>query len=309
MEFKHLPVLLNETIEMLNINPNGIYVDGTLGGAGHSFEICRRLQNGKLIGIDQDKEALMAARERLKDFEEKVIFVNNNFSNIDKILEELSIDEVDGILLDIGVSSYQLDEAERGFSFQHDAPLDMRMNKDSNFSAMNIINEYPEEKLTKIIFEYGEERWAKKIAKRIVEERKNSAIDTTFKLVQIIKKVLPPQNLRKGHPAKKTFQAIRIETNNELNVLKDAIEKGVKTLKIGGRFCIITFHSLEDRIVKNYFSEYNNPCICPPKFPICVCNKEKVLDIITKKPIIATKQELEGNSRASSAKLRTAQKI
>lgn len=310
MEFSHVPVLLNETIGHLNIKENGIYVDCTLGGGGHSLEILKRLsKDGRLIGIDQDRDALKAAEERLKDYE-NFTPVHDNFHNIKNILEELKIDKVDGILADLGVSSYQLDEPSRGFSYMHDAPLDMRMNRDSNFSAFDVVNGYDEEKLYHVIRDYGEERFAKRIAKFIAERRQEKAINTTFELVEIIKAAVPARFRREGpHPAKRTFQAIRIEVNKELQILNGTIEDSVDKLKTGGRICIITFHSLEDRIVKNKYRQLQNPCTCPKDLPICVCGKKPKIKIITRKPIEASSEELEYNPRSRSAKLRVAEKI
>ncbi|AAK80090.1 16S rRNA (cytosine1402-N4)-methyltransferase [Clostridium acetobutylicum] len=310
MEFNHVPVLLEETIENLNIKEDGIYVDCTLGGAGHSSEILKRLSSkGRLIGIDQDKDALKAASERLKEYK-NLTFVHDNFSNIKNILEELKIDKVDGILADLGVSSYQLDEPERGFSYMNDAPLDMRMNRDSEFSAYDVINGYDEEKLYSIIKNYGEEKFAKRIAKFIVEKRSEEAINTTFELVDIIKAAIPAKFRRQGpHPAKRTFQAIRIEVNQELEILNKTIEDSVDKLKSEGRICIITFHSLEDRIVKNKYRELQDPCMCPKDIPMCVCGKKPKIKIITRKPIEASSYELEYNPRSRSAKLRVAEKI
>ena len=310
MEFKHTPVMLDEVIDGLKIKKDGIYVDCTLGGAGHSLEIVKRLDEGKLIGIDQDIDAINVAKEVLKEYENKVYIVNDNFKNAKKILGELDIKKVDGILLDLGVSSYQLDKGERGFSYNQDAILDMRMDKDSDITAWNVINEYSQKDLEKIIWEYGEERWAKRISEFIVAEREHTPIDTTLDLVSIIKKAIPKGARSTGHhPAKKTFQAIRIEVNDELNILKESINNLCSVLKPKGRICIITFHSLEDRIVKNTFKELNQDCICPPNIPICVCDKEKELDIITKKPIIPTKEELNLNPRSRSAKLRIGEKV
>ena len=310
MIFEHKPVLLEEAISLLNIDPNGIYVDGTLGGAGHSYEICKMLEKGKLVGIDQDSDAIEAAKQRLSQFREKVILVNDNFINIVNILKQNKIEKVDGILLDIGVSSYQLDEADRGFSYQNDAPLDMRMNKGAKLSAKEVINEYSENQLSKVIFEYGEERWAKRIAKFIINARQNKSIETTGELVEIIKNAIPAPARREGpHPAKRTFQAIRIEVNNELEVLKQVINNSMEVLNTRGRMCIITFHSLEDRIVKEAFLSLSNPCICPPRFPVCICNKKSIVKIVTKKPISANVEELEENPRARSAKLRAVEKI
>lgn len=313
MEFHHVSVLLNECIEQLNINPNGIYVDGTMGGAGHSLEIAKKLENGKLIAIDQDLHAHEAGKKRLSSVLDKVIFVHNNFGNIEEVLNELGIEEVDGILLDIGVSSYQLDEGDRGFSYQQDAPLDMRMDTSKDFSAYDVVNNYDKNELNDIIFKYGEERWAKRIAEFIVDcrnEKPNKCIETTGELVEVIKKAVPKGARKDGpHPAKRTFQAIRIEVNGELDVLKKAILGGSRKLAKKGRFCIITFHSLEDRIVKEMFRSEENPCTCPSQFPVCVCGGKKRGKIITRKPIIPTEEELEENSRSRSAKLRVLEKV
>lgn len=305
MEFHHVSVLLEECIRELQIKPDGIYVDGTMGGAGHSLEIVKRLEQGRLIAIDQDKNAQEAGRKRLADHLDKVTFVHDNFGNIKQILEELEIEKVDGILLDIGVSSHQLDEGERGFSYQQDAPLDMRMDTTKQFSAYDIINDYEEKEINDVIFQYGEERWAKRIAEFIVQERAKKPIETTGELVEVIKKAIPKGARKDGpHPAKRTFQALRIEVNGELDVLKEAIVGGCEKLQQEGRFCIITFHSLEDRIVKEAFRTAENPCICPPQFPICMCGKEVVGKVVTRKPIIPNEAELEENYRARSAKLR-----
>lgn len=309
MEFKHIPVLLEEVLEALNIKEDGIYVDCTLGGAGHSSEIVKRLSpKGRLIGIDQDMNAINAAKERLKEYE-NIAYVHNNFYNIDEILKEQGIDKVDGILMDLGVSSHQLDTAERGFSYMKDAPLDMRMNRDEIFSAYQVVNQYSEEELFRIIKEYGEERFAKRIAKAIVVERSNKPIETTFQLVEIIKKVIPMKLQKNGHPAKKTFQAIRIEVNKELQILNKALEDSVNSLNIGGRLAVITFHSLEDRIVKVKFKELENPCTCPKEFPVCICNKKPLVKLTTKKPIEPSEREIEMNSRSKSSKLRVLEKI
>lgn len=310
MEFKHVSVLLNECIEALNIKESGIYVDCTLGGAGHSSHILKHLsRDGLLIGIDQDKDALAAAKERLKEFE-NVQYVHSNFYNIDNVLNELDIDKVDGILMDLGVSSYQLDEASRGFSYMQDAPLDMRMNRDNDFSAYNIVNDYSEEDLYKIIKDYGEERFAKRIANFIVTRRAEKPIETTFELVDLIKAAIPAKMRREGpHPAKRTFQAIRIEVNSELKILNKTIEDGVNKLSNGGRMAIITFHSLEDRIVKLKFRELENPCTCPKEFPICICGKSPVVKNISKKGIAPTDKEIEENPRSRSAKLRVIEKL
>lgn len=310
MEFKHVSVLLNECIEALDIKENGIYVDCTLGGAGHSSHILKNLStDGMLIGIDQDNDALSAAKERLKNFG-NVKYVHNNFYNIDTILNELGIEKVDGILADLGVSSYQLDEASRGFSYMQDAPLDMRMNRDNDFSAYEIVNNYSEENLYKIIKDYGEERFAKRIANFIVNKRSEKPIETTLELVDVIKAAIPAKMRREGpHPAKRTFQAIRIEVNSELKILNKTIEDGVNRLKKGGRMAIITFHSLEDRIVKLKFRELENPCACPKEFPICICGKSPVVNVISKKGIAPTDEEIEVNPRSRSAKLRIIEKL
>ncbi|KYH35649.1 ribosomal RNA small subunit methyltransferase H [Clostridium tepidiprofundi DSM 19306] len=310
MEFKHTSVLLNETIEGLNINSKGIYVDCTLGGAGHSIEILKNLSDeGRLIGIDQDCDALNAAKKRLSDYR-NVTYVHDNFYNIETVLESLNITEVDGILMDLGVSSYQLDEPERGFSYMHDAPLDMRMNRDKDLTAYDIVNKYSQEELSRIIKTYGEERFHKRIANFIVEYRNTKEIKTTFDLVEIIKRAVPSKYRRNGpHPAKRTFQAIRIEVNKELEILNKAIEDSVNALKVGGRIAIITFHSLEDRIVKNKFKELVNPCTCPPDFPVCMCGKKPKLKLINRKPIVSSEKELIENPRCRSAKLRVAEKI
>ena len=311
MDFKHISVLLDECIESLNIKKNGIYIDGTMGGAGHSSHIASKLENsGKLICIDQDKNAIKVGKERLSKFN-NICFVHNNFSNIKEIADSLELDKtgVDGILLDLGVSSHQLDEKERGFSYMQDASLDMRMDIRNDFSAYTVVNNYSKEELTNIILQYGEERWAKRIAEFIVEERKNSPIKTTFELVSVIKKAVPKSARADGpHPAKRTFQAIRIEVNKELEILKDSITSMIELLNKNGRISIITFHSLEDRIVKNVFKELENPCICPREFPLCVCGKKSVGKVITKKPILPSNEELNYNHRARSAKLRIFEK-
>lgn len=302
MEFKHIPVLLNETIEELNIKPDGIYVDGTLGGAGHSYEIAKRLSSkGKLVGIDRDEDALIAAKKRLSEFK-NCEFVHGNHDDIKQILKNLNIDKVDGILLDLGVSSYQIDEKERGFSYLGDNVLDMRMDKSQKLTAKDVVNKYDEKQLEKIIFEYGEERFAKKIATEICEARKVKEITTTKDLVEIIEKARP--YLKDGHPAKKTFQAIRIEVNNELKPLYNTIRDSIDCLKIGGRLCVITFHSLEDRAVKSAFVDAQGKCTCPKDLPYCICNYETFGKIITKKPIEASDEEIKYNSRSKSAKLR-----
>lgn len=305
MEFHHISVLLNECIDNLNIRPDGIYVDGTMGGGGHSLEIAKRLTTGRLICIDQDPNAHEAAGKRLAEYKDRITFVRDNFGNIKSILDSLGIEKIDGMLLDIGVSSHQLDEAERGFSYQQDAPLDMRMNPDRPFSAYDVVNGYDEDELDRVIFTYGEERWARRIAQFIVKERENKPIETTGELVDIIKKAVPKGARKDGpHPAKRTFQAIRIEVNGELEVLQRAIDDVAARLAVGGRLCIITFHSLEDRIVKEAFRKQENPCICPPQFPVCVCGKKPLGRVITRKPILPSKEELEENPRSRSAKLR-----
>ena len=310
MEFNHISVLLNECLEGLNIKENGIYVDGTLGGAGHSSEILKRLSNeGRLIGIDQDTDALKAAKERLKNYS-NVTFVHSNFSSIENVLNNLNIDGVDGILMDLGVSSYQLDEGERGFSYMKDAPLDMRMNRDNDFSAYNVINEYSEEDLYRIIRDYGEEKFARRIASFIVENRQEKNISTTLELVEIIKSAIPAKARREGpHPAKRTFQAIRIEVNSELSILNKTIEDGVGKLNKGGRMAIITFHSLEDRIVKNKFRDLAVSCRCPKEFPVCVCGEKAKVKVISRKAIEPTKEEVDINPRSRSAKLRVIEKL
>ena len=310
MEFKHISVLLNECLEGLDIKENGTYVDCTLGGAGHSSHILERLSSeGTLIGIDQDNDALKAAKEKLRDYS-NVKFVHNNFYNIDSILTSLNIPKVDGILMDLGVSSYQLDEGERGFSYMKDAPLDMRMDRDREFSAYEVVNTYSEEDLYRIIRDYGEEKFAKKIAKFIVDKRADKPIETTLELVDIIKAAIPAKARREGpHPAKRTFQAIRIEVNGELAILNKAIEDGVEHLNKGGRMAIITFHSLEDRIVKLKYRELANPCTCPKEFPVCICGKKPLVKIISRKAIEPSKEEIEQNPRSRSAKLRILEKL
>ena len=312
MNFEHVSVLLNDCIVGLNIKSDGVYVDCTLGGGGHSSQIVKRLSDkGMLIGIDQDSNAIAAASERIKDYT-NVKYVHDNFSNIENIIESLDLgqESVDGFLLDLGVSSHQLDEAERGFSYNHDAPLDMRMDIRSPLSAYKVVNEYSMDELNRIIREYGEERWAKRIAQFIVQEREIKPIETTFELVSVIKKAVPKGARADGpHPAKRTFQAIRIEVNNELGILEDTINSMVDILKSGGRICIITFHSLEDRIVKNVFRNLENPCTCPRDFPICVCGKKPKVKVITRKPIAPSKEELEVNHRSRSAKLRIVEKL
>lgn len=309
MEFKHVPVLLEEVISGLDIKEDGIYVDCTLGGAGHSSEILKRLsKNGRLIGIDQDVNALKAAKERLCTYD-NVTYVHNNFYNIDEILEELDVNKVDGILMDLGVSSHQLDTAERGFSYMKDAPLDMRMNTENGISAYEVVNGYSEEDLIRIIRDFGEERFAKRIANMIMAQRSIKPLETTYELVEIIRKAIPMKFQNAGHPAKKTFQAIRIEVNKELDILDKAVEDSINRLNKGGRLAIITFHSLEDRIIKQKFKGLENPCTCPKEFPICVCGKRPQITIISKKPIEPSNSEKEINSRSKSAKLRVVEKI
>ena len=310
MEYKHVSVLLDEALEGLNIKPTGIYADGTLGGGGHSKAILERLSpDGKLVAIDRDEFALGYAKQILGD-RKNVYYVKNNFSNIQAILDDLSIDKINGMILDLGVSSFQLDDANRGFSYMQDAPLDMRMDKKQRVSAYDIVNEYSEEKLKEIIYKFGEEKWAKRIVEFIIEKRRFSPIETTFELVDIIKAAIPKKARMDGpHPAKRTFQAIRIEVNGELDMLEQAINDIVDRLDKNGRAAIITFHSLEDRIVKETFKNLENPCTCPREFPICVCGKKPQVKIITKKPIIPSSGELENNPRSRSAKLRIAQKI
>jgi len=309
MEFKHKPVLLDECIEALNINPNGIYVDGTLGGGGHSFHILEKLsKNGKLIGIDRDKEALAAAELKLKDFSNKIIF-HGNHDDIKRILEELGIDKVDGILLDLGISSYQIDEAERGFSYMLNSKLDMRMNREDKLSAYEVVNKYSGDSLSNIFFDYGEERYSKRVAAKICEVRAIKPIETTLELAAIIRTCIPYKASQdKGHPAKRVFQAIRIEVNGELDKLKEAVIDSVNCLNTSGRLAIITFHSLEDRIVKHAFEELEGKCTCPSGFPVCICEYKSYGKNITKKPIISNELELEENTRAKSAKLRIFEK-
>ena len=313
MEFKHKSVLLDECIEYLNIQTNGIYVDGTIGGAGHSSEIYKRLNSeGLLIGLDQDMFAVETSTKRLEEVGSQAKFrvVNTNFKNISEACKELKVESVDGILLDLGVSSHQLDEATRGFSYQHDAPLDMRMDRNRRLSAYEVINQYREQEIYRIIRDYGEEKWASRIAKFIVEAREKEPVKTTYELVDIIKRAVPSAARRDGpHPAKRTFQAIRIEVNDELNVLNNVIEDCVTLLKPGGRLCIITFHSLEDRIVKIQFNKEVNPCTCPSSFPACVCGKKPRAVLVNRKPIVSSQEELENNPRARSAKLRVLERI
>ncbi len=308
--FEHKSVLLEETIDNLNIKPEGIYVDGTLGGAGHSCEIVKRLENGRLIGIDQDEAAIKAAKERLEPWKEQVTIVRSNYCDMKQVLGELSIPQVSGILLDLGVSSYQLDTPERGFSYREDAPLDMRMDTRNERTARDIINGYSELELFHIIRDYGEDNFAKNIAKHIVRMRQEKPIETTFELNEAVKAAIPMKlRLGTGHPSKRTFQAIRIELNKELEVLKNSLQDMIELLVPGGRLCIITFHSLEDRIVKACFKQNENPCTCPPDFPVCVCKKRPTGRIISRKPILPSQEELEYNKRAKSAKLRVFEKL
>lgn len=306
MKFNHTSVLLQETIDGLNIRPDGVYVDGTLGGGGHSYEIASRLSDrGQLIGIDQDEAAITAAGERLKEFGDRVIIVRSNYRNTKSILQSLQIEKIDGMMLDLGVSSYQLDTEERGFSYRYDAPLDMRMDKRQTLTARDIVNGYSEMELFRVIRDYGEDKFAKNIAKHIVAARQQSPIETTGQLNEIIKAAIPAKmRAEGGHPSKRTYQAIRIECNKELEVLRDSLEELIGLLNPGGRLCIITFHSLEDRIVKSAFKKAENPCTCPPSFPVCVCGKVSQGKVITNKLILPGEEELERNSRAKSAKLR-----
>ena len=311
MEFKHKSVLLNETIDGLNIKPDGIYVDGTLGGGGHAYEVCRRLgEKGSIVGIDQDAAAIEAASARLKDFGEKVTIVRSNYCDMKSKLHELGIDKVDGIVLDLGVSSYQLDTAERGFSYREDAPLDMRMDTRQKMTARDIVNDYTEADLYRVIRDYGEDKFAKNIAKHIVQARAGKPVETTAELSEIIRASIPMKFQKKsGHPAKRTFQAIRIELNRELDVLRDSLDDMIDLLNPGGRLCIITFHSLEDRIVKSAFRKNENPCTCPKDFPVCVCHKVSKGKCVTRKPILPSEEELEMNSRSKSAKLRVFERV
>ena len=311
MEFNHKSVLLFETVDSLNIKPDGIYVDGTLGGGGHSFQILKRLgDGGRLIGIDQDEDALKAAGERLAIFGEKVTTVRSNYCHMKQVLHDLGIHQVSGIVLDLGVSSYQLDEPERGFTYREDVPLDMRMDRRNPKTAKNIVNEYSEMELFRIIRDYGEDKFAKNIAKHIVAAREEKEIETTGELIEIIKAAIPAKvRATGGHPAKKTFQAIRIELNAELEVLQNSLDDMIDLLEDGRRISIITFHSLEDRIVKTIFKTNENPCTCPSHFPVCVCGKKPKGKVITRKPIVPGDEELEYNSRAKSAKLRVFERI
>ncbi|MBQ3122574.1 MAG: 16S rRNA (cytosine(1402)-N(4))-methyltransferase RsmH [Firmicutes bacterium] len=311
MEFKHVSVLLEECIENLNIKPDGIYVDGTIGGAGHASEIAKRLsEKGTLIGIDRDRDALNASEKRLEPYKCNKILVQSNYSDIKNVLDELGIDGVDGVLLDLGVSSFQLDNAERGFSYMQKAPLDMRMNADDSFTAYDVVNTYSEKELTEVIRKYGEEKWASRIAQFIVKARADKPLENTEELVDVIKAAIPAKARREGpHPAKRTFQAIRIEVNDEIHQLERAADEFCDVLNIGGRLAIITFHSLEDRIIKETFNRRANPCTCPKDFPVCVCGKKADIVKITGKPIVPSDEELEVNPRSRSATLRVAEKI
>ena len=309
MEFNHYSVLLAETIEQLHVRPEGIYVDGTLGGGGHAWEVCRRLTTGHFYGVDQDDAAVTAAGKRLEPFGDKVTILRNNYCNIKNALSGYGITKVDGILLDLGVSSYQLDESERGFSYRFDAPLDMRMDRRQKTTAKDIINGYSESDLYRIIRDYGEDRFARNIAKHIVMARADRPVETTFELNEIIKAAIPAKMRKNGHPSKQTFQAVRIECNRELDVLRDSLEDFIEMLNPGGRLCVITFHSLEDRIVKTIFKKNESPCTCPPEFPVCVCGKVSKGRVVTRKPILPGERELAENSRSKSAKLRVFERI
>ena len=305
MEFNHKSVMLYETVDGLNVKPDGIYVDGTLGGGGHSYEICKRLSaNGRLIGIDQDDAAIAAASERLQEFGERVTIVRNNYCNMQEVLQSLGIDKVDGIVLDLGVSSYQLDTVERGFSYKYDTDLDMRMDRRQTLTAKDIVNQYSEKELFRIFRDYGEEQFSQNIAKHIVRNREEKEIQTTYELNEIIKAAIPAKLRTNGHPSKRVFQAIRIECNKELDVLRDTMDTMVSLLNPNGRLSIITFHSLEDRIVKSSFRKWENPCTCPSEFPVCVCGKKPLGKSVSRKPILPSEEELEWNSRSKSAKLR-----
>ncbi|MDE7224135.1 MAG: 16S rRNA (cytosine(1402)-N(4))-methyltransferase RsmH [Acetatifactor sp.] len=309
MDFKHYSVMLRETIDYLNIKPDGNYLDGTLGGGGHAWEVCSRLSQGHFYGIDQDDAAIAAAGQRLASFADKTTLIRNNYCNARAALRELGVEHVDGIVLDLGVSSYQLDTQERGFSYRYDSPLDMRMDRRQSLTARDIVNNYSETELFRIIRDYGEDTFAKNIAKHIVQAREQEPVETTGRLSEIIKAAIPARMRQNGHPAKRTFQAIRIECNHELEVLRNALEDLMDMLSPQGRLCIITFHSLEDRIVKTAFKKAENPCICPPEFPVCVCGKQPLGSVITRKPVLPDREELEENSRSKSAKLRVFERI
>lgn len=306
MEFRHTSVLLKETIEALNIMPGGTYLDGTLGGGGHAFEVCKRLnENGRLYGIDQDADAIIAAGKRLEEFGKKAVIIRDNYCNAREVLREQGVEKVDGIVLDLGVSSYQLDTVERGFTYKYNTPLDMRMDQRQMLTARDIVNAYDEKTLYRVIRDYGEDQFAKNIAKHIVQARQHKPIETTFELNEVIKAAIPAKmRAVGGHPSKRTFQAIRIECNHELEVLKNALGDLIHLLNPQGRLCIITFHSLEDRIVKSFFKEMEHPCTCPPEFPVCICGKLPSGRVITRKPVLPSQEELEVNSRSKSAKLR-----
>ena len=305
MEFKHKSVLLEETVDGLAVKPDGIYVDGTLGGGGHSYEICRRLSGkGRLIGIDQDEDAIAAATKRLEEFKDRVTIVRSNYCNMRRVLTDLGIEKVDGIVLDLGVSSYQLDTVDRGFSYKYDTELDMRMDRRQSLTAKEIVNTYSEKELFRIFRDYGEDQFSQNIAKHIVRNRQEKEIVTTFELNEIIKAAIPAKFRTNGHPSKRVFQAIRIECNKELDVLRDSMDEMITMLNPKGRLSIITFHSLEDRIVKSAFRKNENPCTCPPEFPVCVCGKKPLGKSVSRKPILPGKEELETNSRSKSAKLR-----
>ena len=308
MEFRHYSVLLRETIEQLQVKPDGIYVDGTLGGGGHASEVCRLLTRGHLYGIDQDGDAIAAARERLAPFGDRVTFIRDNYRNVKAALSVEGVEKADGIVVDLGVSSYQFDNQERGFSYRFDAPLDMRMDRRQTLTAKEIVNDYPESDLYRIIRDYGEDRFAKNIAKHIVRTRADKPIETTYELNEVIKAAVPAKMRQNGHPSKQTFQALRIECNRELEVLRDTLDDFIDILNPGGRLCVITFHSLEDRIVKTTFRKNEAPCTCPPEFPVCVCGKIPKRSVVTKKPILPGEEEIAQNARSKSAKLRVFQK-
>jgi len=310
MEFKHVPVMLYECLDGLNIKKDGVYVDGTVGGAGHSSEIVKKLESGRLIAFDKDEEAIEASAKRLNNYINKVTFIHDDYKNMVEDLDSIGIEKVDGILLDLGISSYQVDNAERGFSYIADAPLDMRMDRNQYLSAFNVVNEYSVNDLSKIIFEYGDEKFARRIAENIVTARQKETISTTLQLEKIVEESYPAKiRFKFGNPAKKTFQAIRIHVNEEVNGLGEAIKKMTKKLKVGGRMCVITFHSIEDKIVKDAFKELSIECTCPPDFPVCVCGKVKEIELISKKPIVPSEVELESNPRSHSAKLRVIEKL
>lgn len=307
MMFEHKSVLLHETIDSLQVKPDGIYIDGTLGGGGHAYELCGRLgPEGRLVGIDQDEDAIAAAAKRLAPYQDQVTIVRSNYEQMDEVLDQLGIGKVDGIYLDLGVSSFQFDTAERGFSYREDAPLDMRMDRRQELTAADVVESYEEEELVRIIRDYGEEKFARQIARQIVKRRQEAPIATTGQLAEIIKEAIPlKMRAVGGHPARRTFQALRIEVNRELEVLEESIDRMIGRLKPGGRISIITFHSLEDRIVKNRFRENENPCICPPDFPVCMCGRKSKGKIVTRRPVVPTAEEIEENKRCRSAKLRT----